>query len=375
MNGTRSLGTGLVILFFLLFLSSISAIKPTDPKWELLTAFAPAPTGYEHLLTVSLRCMIGEEKTFGQDNLGSLSLDIGSGKPDLAIVTPIDEPGFFVSGIRTDGYLSVDAAGPLPHHLMISMFAGHSLSIWTESGPLPAVMILPSLHTLTPETRTRWENPLEFDSALIDVGASSPEEIKGLGISMLDAVAPVTRVISLAGGKRTGWCLAQKSCIVISAQTARHIQSTDNTPAVHFSWIAQSRLSRRREGKPVSLGIEQACRRIRSQRIVMLGQIGEDRENNRFLLGKGPVVVAAGRDIEENRSAVDTMARKDKIACQWLENWDSPLLTPWLSDNRQIVVLLLPAAFSQTPAETVDEKDIANLALLLQRIMETWRTL
>src|SRR6202035_4067575 len=41
------------------------------------------------------------------DNLGDLIVTIGSGSPNRLIVTPIDEPGFVVSGITDDGYLRV----------------------------------------------------------------------------------------------------------------------------------------------------------------------------------------------------------------------------------------------------------------------------
>ena len=41
------------------------------------------------------------------DNMGNVIVTMGSGSPNRLIVTPIDEPGFVVSEITTDGYLRV----------------------------------------------------------------------------------------------------------------------------------------------------------------------------------------------------------------------------------------------------------------------------
>ena len=70
----------------------------------------PGISGYENELVEKIRAEISAfHPTFHSktDNLGDIVVTIGSGSPNRLIVTPIDEPGFVVSGITDDGYLRV----------------------------------------------------------------------------------------------------------------------------------------------------------------------------------------------------------------------------------------------------------------------------
>ena len=43
------------------------------------------------------------------DNLGNVIARVGVGSPNRLLITPIDEPGYFVSGITDDGYLRLQS--------------------------------------------------------------------------------------------------------------------------------------------------------------------------------------------------------------------------------------------------------------------------
>ena len=64
----------------------------------------PSVSGYEQELTEKIRAKLASFHPVA-DNLGDVVVTIGSGAPHRLIVTPIDEPGFVVSGITDDGYL------------------------------------------------------------------------------------------------------------------------------------------------------------------------------------------------------------------------------------------------------------------------------
>src|SRR6202044_308786 len=66
----------------------------------------PGISGYENKLAEKIRSEISASKP-KTDNLGDVIVTIGTGEPSRLIVTPIDEPGFVVSGITEDGYLRV----------------------------------------------------------------------------------------------------------------------------------------------------------------------------------------------------------------------------------------------------------------------------
>src|SRR5208282_3609204 len=101
------------------FLFSIFAIPPfaaaqakgpaTDGSLEdNLREFVatPAVSGYESQLAEKIRAKIASLHPT-VDNLGDVTVTIGSGSPHRLILTPIDEPGFVTSGITDDGYLRV----------------------------------------------------------------------------------------------------------------------------------------------------------------------------------------------------------------------------------------------------------------------------
>src|ERR1700730_10748486 len=64
----------------------------------------PAVSGYEDELIGKIRMKLAAFHPT-VDNLGNIVVTLGSCSPSRLIVTPIDEPGFIVSGITDDGYL------------------------------------------------------------------------------------------------------------------------------------------------------------------------------------------------------------------------------------------------------------------------------
>lgn len=70
----------------------------------------PSPTGSEHLMAEMIMQILPESLPAEMDNLGSVYLNMGRGKSRLCILTGMDEFGYFISGIRSDGFLTIDSA-------------------------------------------------------------------------------------------------------------------------------------------------------------------------------------------------------------------------------------------------------------------------
>ena len=66
----------------------------------------PAVSGYESELGKQVAKQLAALHPT-TDNLGDVMVKIGNGAPNRLIVAPIDEPGFVVSEITSDGYLRV----------------------------------------------------------------------------------------------------------------------------------------------------------------------------------------------------------------------------------------------------------------------------
>ena len=101
-----------LILDLAFFLSAAFCVSGAGAQTlqQDLTKFVetPAVPGYEQALAAEIRTRVppslGRPQT---DNLGNLSITLGSGSPHRLIVAPMDEPGYVVSGITADGYLRV----------------------------------------------------------------------------------------------------------------------------------------------------------------------------------------------------------------------------------------------------------------------------
>ena len=91
----------------------------------------PAVSGYENQLAEKIRASLKALHP-ATDNLGDVTITIGTGAPHRLIVTPIDEPGFVVSEITPDGYLRVQRLpqGGLPRS-SIEMYSAQPVRIET----------------------------------------------------------------------------------------------------------------------------------------------------------------------------------------------------------------------------------------------------
>src|SRR5579864_4921431 len=103
------------ILLTASILAAASAQAPSGLQFTDVGQLAeiPALAGYEQELTGLIREQLKAlaPKT---DNVGNVYVTVGSGAPHRLFVTPIDEPGYIVSGITQDGFLRVQRLPQAP---------------------------------------------------------------------------------------------------------------------------------------------------------------------------------------------------------------------------------------------------------------------
>ncbi|MGZ4889469.1 MAG: hypothetical protein ACXWBH_09830, partial [Candidatus Angelobacter sp.] len=142
----------LTAAFFLAAVPNSSALFQAPPT-DTLSAYivedlrelveTPAVSGYEQAVGKKI---VGQLKGFTQqnqphkykvttDNLGNVTVTIGSGAPRRLMVAPMDEPGFVVSGITPEGYLTLQRlpqGGNLP--LFNELYAAQPVKLETPKG-------------------------------------------------------------------------------------------------------------------------------------------------------------------------------------------------------------------------------------------------
>jgi putative aminopeptidase len=148
---------------------------------------SPAVSGYEQPLISEIRERL-QALSPKTDNLGDLYVTFGSGVPHRLIVTPIDEPGYVVSGITTDGFLRVQRLPQVaPNAVFDTLHFAQPVSVVTRGGKkVNGVFAGLSIH-LQPGRRNA-PTMSNADELFVDIGASSAAEVRTAGVDLLDPV-------------------------------------------------------------------------------------------------------------------------------------------------------------------------------------------
>lgn len=119
------------------------------------------------------------------DGLGSVIFRKGNGGPKIMLAGHVDEIGFVITEIKKDGYLSFHQLGGwwdqtlLTQEVVISPYKGGEKIIGVIGAPPP--------HVLSPEDRNKV---VTKERMYIDIGCSSADEVKDLGIRVGDPAVP-----------------------------------------------------------------------------------------------------------------------------------------------------------------------------------------
>jgi endoglucanase len=184
-----------------------------------------AVTGYEQAMTDSLLTLLPGS---ARDRAGNVTLTLGSGAPTRVVFCPLDEVGYVVGNITDDGYVMLRRVGtvPLPNPIYDQQLEGQQVTLFGRRGPIPGVVGVRSTH-LTRGRPAATESPFTVDNAIVDVGASSRDEVLRLGIAMLTPVALTkrphvygTRLLAAPAAGRRAACAAL-AAVVLSKPRVR----------------------------------------------------------------------------------------------------------------------------------------------------------
>lgn len=173
--------------------------KVTNGALEFLRRVCEAvgPSGFEDEV---LKMFYDYCKPFAdevvRDNLGSLVFVKrgSSDRPRILVAGHVDEVGFVVTSITKEGYVTFTPVGGWFDQVLLSQ----RVLIRTKKGTVMGVIASKPPHLLTPEER---QKVVTMDRMFIDVGATSEDEAKSLGIRIGDPIAPYSPFILSATGK------------------------------------------------------------------------------------------------------------------------------------------------------------------------------
>jgi len=152
-----------------------------------------AVTGLEQAMADSLLALVPGS---ARDRAGNVTLTLGGGNaggPKRLVACPLDEVGYVVGNLTDDGYLTLRRVGTrAAYPLFDQQLEGQPVTVFGAGGPVPGVVAVKSTH-LTRGRPAGSDPVFTADNAYVDVGATSRDEVRALGIALLAPVALTKR--------------------------------------------------------------------------------------------------------------------------------------------------------------------------------------
>lgn len=330
----------------------------------------PAIPGYESALAAKIRARLAplHPKT---DNLNDVLVTIGSDSPVRLIVAPMDEPGYVVSDITSDGYLQLQRLpqfGVLP--LFNELYSAQPVQLQTSSGKwIPGVVAGLSVH-LQPGRRNP-PDPDYIENMYVDIGATSAADATRLGAKLLSPVALDRTVYDMGSGFETSPAIGDRFGGAALVELLRRIDPSKVQGTLVVAFAAQQWAGAR--------GLERILEEVHADELIYVGRLtasppnpAEPALHRAPRREPGAGVLIAGQTSTEDFSGfaatLKQLADGNKIPLS--KDYSAPLMPASYLANpqtpRKTVHIGIATAWPDTPAEMISTKDLGALVDLLE---------
>ncbi len=296
------------------------------------------------------------------DSAGNLWLTVGSGGPQVVIVAHLDEIGYRVDSIRTNGALAITARGGF----FASLFEAKPALVHTPKGDVPGVF----LPRDSGAASTHTPPPLS-----VSLGTSSPEATAALGVAAGQTITMPKQYWRLAGTRATGRSFDDRVGSASLILALRHLDRTKLRHQVTFIWSTREEIGL--EGARAAAA-SLATAPVRVHAVDTFVSADSPLEQPTFAvapIGRGAVARALDNSSVTPPAVLDTLvrvARARGIALQvGTTNGgnDGSMFVPYGVVD---VPLSWPLRYSHSPAEVIDLRDLVSLGDLVRAVAEDW---
>ncbi|HEX3586788.1 MAG TPA: peptidase M42 [Candidatus Angelobacter sp.] len=343
----------------------------------------PAVSGYEQDVAKKIVARLtGMRQKYAakSDNLSNVMVTLGSGSPKRLIVAPFDEPGFVVSGITPEGYLTLQRlpqGGNLP--LFNELYAAQPVKLQTPKGEwISAAMAGISLHLLP--QRQHPPSMADLDNMYVDVGATSAEQARAGGADVLSPLAIDRTLYSLDSGKQyASPAIGDRFGAAALLELLRTLDPGKLKGTLTIAFVTQQWLGAR--------GLQKVLYQLNPDELIYVGrlmrapappagnpQANAPRETPGFKqpLGSGIIVASEKPDGDLSGLAADLKQAAGQINVSVATDFSAPLLPRggYMAQAKlpeRTVHLAIATAWPSTPAEIIDANDLNSLTMLLEQ--------
>jgi putative aminopeptidase FrvX len=369
MNNRIAKRTGLLLALACLAAGSLRAKDLKSLTRELFVV--PSTTGNEDLLAGKIRGILPRGLAIEEDGLGTIAVRFRGPAASTFLLAALDGYGHMVSGITSDGYLTIDRPAAPPHARFDAYLLGQPVIVSTASGSVQGVVSQPAMHLLTQERRKTLVENFSLENAFIDIGVRSEIEARDKGIEILDPITFWPSLTELDGDKWSGPSLGLKAVAAVLVAVAESLAKEPPPRETIIAWVAQTKAAARGRGARPALGAVRAKTKWQPVRTIVVDVVAAGKDGKAPLTGKGPVFILPKDEPSALRQAFERAAAGAGVSCQFLAAADSPVAIPFAGPQSEVLTVALPVQFLNTPSEVIDLKDIQALRNLLERFLKT----
>lgn len=335
----------------------------------------PAVAGYEHELSgkIAARLKAFSPKT---DPMGNVTVTLGSGSPHRLIVAPMDEPGFVVSNITSEGYLQVQRLpqiAPLP--LFNELYSAQPVKIRTARGEwISGAVAGISIHLLP--QRQHPPSPADLDNIFIDIGATNANEARLAGADRLRPLAIERTFYELGSGMWAAPAVGDRFGDAVLLELLRRIDPAKLQGTLTVAFVAEQWLGAR--------GLERLIYALKPDELIYVGRLmrapmppvnapASAGSTPGFTQkpGAGVLIASEKPDADFSGMAAELKQLGTQNNINVKADYSAPLeprggylAAPQLP--QRTVHLSVATAWPSTPAEMVDGNDVTALLALLE---------
>lgn len=328
--------------------------------------FEHGVSGYESGIRHLIESNLPSGVTRTTDNLGNLVVQIGSGEDEILFAAHMDELGFIVSEVRSDGFLRIRSLGGIDPRVM----PGRVMRIKTKKGEVNGVVGVIPPHIMS-EDRHEMKQVVQFEDLFVDVGADSAKDARSLGLEILD---PVT---------------FQKTFEILNSRYVSTRGLDDRAGCAALLQVIQKCEKLKTKGKVFFAFTVQEERGLRGAQLVgsylkVKRAFAIDTASSALMPGsspdKGPAVLGAGPALRcaDSRYIADPefvkeirkIAAKKKIPTQIIFAGGSTDAAAIEVQGPKSLPIAIPVRYTHSPVEVANLQDLENTVKLLVAIIE-----
>ncbi len=354
---------------FLIFSQLATGQTATKAKTSADSTLPIAVSGHEERLAAAIRERV---KALGPktDNLGNVYITIGKGAPHKLIAVAMDEPGYVVSGITEEGYLRVQRLPQAAVTPVIDVLNfAQPVWVFTRSGKrVNGVFAGLSVH-LQPG-RVGGPKMNHPDELFVDIGAKNAAEVAGAGVDVLDAVATQRNLLAVGREEISGQSSGDRTALLAMLGLIEKARPNEIKGTLTVAFVAQHWTGGR--------GMNRLLTEVHPDEMIFVGHVAArspadnpagataavaQKLGSGVLIGTASTDGGAGDFVGELKALAETKQIPVTAVSANLPRIAG--YVPGAEYPKRTVEIGILTLWAETPAETVNRKDAANLFGLL----------